>query len=169
MSVPPCLMAAGAETIDTKGSLGINSALALSFWVLSHAKTPGGWRAEGGTLTITASHWVTVGDRHFRLIDKWKEPKWLPFKRKGTYQNRRIISSIFSQMGNVKRWVCMANWAHNSVLWQRPFRPHAHNAQRYRGRLKLKINEASSRSASNLRGFASKCSFPSIGKLFWLC
>lgn len=42
MSVSPCLMAAGAEVMDTKGSLGINSALASSFWVLSHAKTPGG-------------------------------------------------------------------------------------------------------------------------------
>lgn len=162
-------MAAGAEVMDTKGSLGINSALASSFWVLSHAKTLGGWRAGGtGTLTITASHWVTVGKQHFRLIDKWKEPKWLPFKRKGTYQNRRIISSIFSQMGNGERWVCMANWAHNSVLWQRPFRPHAHNTQRYRGRLKLKINEASSWNASDQRGFASNCSFPSIGKLFRL-
>lgn len=152
-------MAAGAKVTDTKGSLDINSAFASSFWVLSHAKTLGGWQ------TITASHWVTVGDRHFRLIDKWKEPKWFSCKRKGTYQNRRIISSIFSQMGNGKRWVCIANWAHNSVLWQRPFRPHAHNAQRSCARLKLKINEALSRSASDLPGFASNCSFPSIREL----
>lgn len=71
MSVPQRLMAAEAKVMETKGGLGINSELTSSFWILSHAKHQA-CVGQKGTLTITASHWATVGDSHFRLIDKWK-------------------------------------------------------------------------------------------------
>lgn len=41
MSVPLCLVAAEAKVMETKGGLGINSALTSSFRILSHAKRAG--------------------------------------------------------------------------------------------------------------------------------
>lgn len=69
MSVSPCLRAAGAKVMDTKGGLGINSALASSFWILSHAKR----RAGDGQRGDADNYRLTLSYRrrpHFRLIDK---------------------------------------------------------------------------------------------------
>ena len=47
VSASVCLRAAEANVMETKGGLGINSALTSSFRILSHAKRQAAHRAEG--------------------------------------------------------------------------------------------------------------------------
>lgn len=172
MSVPLCLMAAGAEVMDTKGSLGINSALALSFWALSHAKTPGGWWPGAGG----DDDWQL--QPHIELPLETGTSDWLTNERSrnGFYLKEKALTRIEgSSPVSFLKW----EMGRNEYAWQIELTIQYFDKERLgrtrtmpRGtaaRLKLKINEAWSWSASDLQGFASNCSFPSIGKLFRLC
>ena len=118
MSVPRCLVAAEAKVMETKGGLGINSALTSSFRILSHAKRWAARRAEGDAdnYSRTLSH-----RRRLTLQTDWqmKRAEIASIKKTATCQNRGDhLQYLVSNGKRKEKWACMGNWAHNSTLYK---------------------------------------------------
>lgn len=92
---------------------------------------------QKGTLTITASHWATVGDSLFRLIDKWKS--W-----NSSHLKRPLARIGGSSPISCLKWEREKMSVHGKLSsqfssLQRPFRRHAQNTQWYCGGFKAQI------------------------------
>lgn len=84
---------------------------------------------QRGTLTITASHWATIGDSLFRLIDKWKG--WNSFHIKWPLARIGGSSPISCLKWETEKMSVNGKLSSQFSALQRPFRLHAQNTQWY--------------------------------------
>lgn len=128
MSVPLRLVAAEAKVTETKGGLGINSALTSSFRILSHAKRRAARWAEGDAdnYSLTLSH-------HWRLTlqTDWQMKRAEIASIKNSHLPEQGGDHLQYLVSNGKRKKMSAHGKLSSQFrtLQRPFRVHAQNTQ----------------------------------------